>query len=88
MQNDDRYFRTSSFGISVFLLAKNIELADIDKISNSKRATFVFVNCPDLQDLLQAFNYGKDDDLSVMVDVRRVLLATRQLKEKLYQDTF
>lgn len=85
---NERYFRTSSFPTAVFLFASKIELANIDKISNPKRATFVFVNCPELEDLLQAFNYGQENDPSVMVDVRKVLLATRQLKEKLYQDNF
>lgn len=85
---NDRYFRTSSFPTAVFLFANKIELANIDKISNPKRASFVFVNHPELEELLQAFNYGKENDPSVMIDARKMIIATRQIKEKLYQDTF
>lgn len=85
---NDRYFRSSSFNTAVFLFSKGMKLADIDKISNSKRATFVFVERPDREELLHAFDYGKDGDPSVMVDARKLILATRQLKEKLYADRF
>ena len=85
---NDRYFRSSSFNTAVFLFSKGMKLADIDKISNSKRATFVFVEQPDREELLHAFDYGKDGDPAVMVDARKLMLATRQLKEKLYADRF
>ena len=86
--SDDRYFRTSSFYTAVFLFTNGMDISGIDKLSNPKRATFVFANHPDMEDLLQAFNYGKENDPSVMVDARKMITATRQLKEKLYQDTF
>lgn len=85
---NDRYFRTSSFQCSCFLFAKGMELADIDKISNPKRSTFVFLDSPERPELLQAFDYGKEGDPTVMVDARKMMLATRQLKEKLYADRF
>lgn len=85
---NDRYFKTSSFPVAVFLFANKMELTNIDKASNPKRASFVFVNRPELEKLLQAFNYGKENDPSVMVDARKMIMATRQLKERLYQDTF
>ncbi len=65
-----------------------MELADIDKISNPKRSTFVFLDSPERPELLQAFDYGKEGDPTVMVDARKMMLATRQLKEKLYADRF
>ena len=85
---DDRYFRTSSFQCGSFLFAKGMALADIDKISNPKRANFVFVDTPEREDLLQAFNYGKEGDPMVMVDARKLMTATKALKEKLYEDNF
>ncbi len=87
--SDDRYFKTSSWNTALFLFVKGeMELADIDKTSNPKRATFVFLDRPERSDLLRAFDYGKDDDPAVMVDARKMMLATRQLKEKLYADHF
>lgn len=85
---DDRYFKTSSFQLALFLFVKKMELANIDKTENSKRATFVFVDCPEREDLLQAFTYGKENDSSVMVDARTLITATKTLKEKLYQGVF
>jgi hypothetical protein len=88
MSNDDRYFQTTNFYQAVFLFAKGVELVNVDKTINARRATFVFVNCPEIEELLQAFDYGKENDPSVMVDVRKIAVATRTLKEKLYQDQF
>ena len=85
---NDKYFKTSSFQLALFLFVKKMELANIDKITDSKRATFVFVDCPEREALLQAFNYGKEDDSSVMVDARKFIIATKSLKEKLYQGSF
>jgi hypothetical protein len=85
---DERYFKTSSFQLALFLFVKKMELANIDRITDSKRATFVFIDCPEREDLLQAFNYGKEDDSSVMVDARKFITATKNLKEKLYQGVF
>lgn len=86
---DERYFRTSSWNTALFLFVKGeMELADIDKISNPKRATFIFLDRPNREELLHAFEYGKEGDPTVMVDARKMILATRQLKEKLYADRF
>lgn len=85
---NDRYFRTSSFNTAGFLFAKGMELANIDRTTDSKRASFVFVDSPDREDLLHVFNYAKENDQSVMVDARKFIAATRALKEKLYQDSF
>lgn len=85
---DDRYFRLQSFYQAAFLFAKGMELANVDRVSNSQRATFVFVDSPEREDLMQSFSYGKEDDPTALVDARKLITAIRTLKEKLYQDTF
>ncbi len=86
--NQNRYFKTSNFYIAVFLFSKEMELANIDKISNSKRAQFVFVDSPERESLLNSFNYSKENSEEVMVDARKFITSIKALKEKLYQDTF
>jgi hypothetical protein len=85
---DDRYFRLQSFYQAAFLFAKGMELANVDRVSNSQRATFVFVDSPEREDLMQSFSYGKEDDPATLVDARKLITAIRTLKEKLYQDKF
>lgn len=84
----DSYFRLQSFYQAAFLFSKGMELTSIDRISNSRRATFVFIDSPDREDLLQSFSYGKEDDPLALVDARKLITAIRTLKEKLYQDAF
>lgn len=84
MKNDN-YFRITNFYQAAFLFAKGMELVNIDRISNQKRATFVFLDSPDREDLMESFNFGKEDGL-VLVDARKLIAAIRALKEKLYQD--
>lgn len=81
----ERYFRISSFYPAAFLLAKGAELVNVDKISDTKRANFVFAEPMFCEELLHAFNYGKENDEMVMVDARKMAVATKTLKEKLYQ---
>ncbi len=87
MQND-RYFRLQSFYQAAFLFAKGMELANVDKVSNSQRQTFVFVDSPEREGLIQKFINGKEGDPEALVDARKLITAIRTLKEKLYQDSF
>lgn len=83
--SNERYFRTSSFYAAAFLYAKDQILVNIDKVSDVKRAQFVFLNSSELQLILQSFNYAKEDSPDVMVDARKYMTAIKMLKDKLYQ---
>lgn len=85
---DDRYFRTSSFYVAAFLFAKGLELVSIDNTSDKKRSEFVFLDTPERELLLQSFNFGKENSMEVMVDVRKFVTAIKMLKDKLYQQRF
>lgn len=82
---NDRYLRISSFYPAAFLLAKGAGLVNIDKISDPKRAVFVFAEPLACEELLHAFNFGKEDEQMVLVDSRKMATAIKTLKEKLYQ---
>jgi len=86
--NIERYFRTNNFNLAVFLFTKGINLANIDRLDNQKRATFVFVESPQTEELIHEFDYAKENDGIVMVDARKLIYATKQLKDKLYQSNY
>ena len=86
--NRDRYYRTTNFYVAVFLFAKGLELVNIDKITDPKRAQFVFKDTPDREDLVENFNFAKEDAPEVIVDARKFVAAIKNLKDKLFQDRF
>lgn len=86
-KNQDRYFRTTSFYTAVFLFAKGLELVNIDS-TDSKRCQFVFLDTPQREEFLEAFNFGKENNHEVMIDARKFVMAIKMLKDKLYQDRF
>lgn len=85
---DDRYFRTSSFYLAAFLFCNGLDLVNIDKTANPKRASFVFRDSPEREFLVENFKFGKENLNPVMVDARKLIVSIKALKEKLYQDTF
>lgn len=83
--NEDKYFRTINFYLSTFLFCKSIELVNIDR-TDPKRSEFVFINTPELEALVDAFNFAKENSPAVMVDARKFVVAIKSLKDKLYQE--
>lgn len=81
----DRYFRTSSFYISCFLLAKNQVLVNVDK-TDPRKAVFVFLDSPEREFLVHSFNFATENASEVMIDVRIFVTAIKQLKGALFQD--
>jgi alpha-D-ribose 1-methylphosphonate 5-triphosphate synthase subunit PhnH len=84
----DKYFKTTNFYLASFLFAKGLELVNIDKITDSKRAFFVFIDSPEREIYLEAFNFGKENHPETIVDSRKLIVAIKNMKEKLYQDNF
>jgi hypothetical protein len=85
--NNDKYYRTSSFYLASFLFAKGIELTNLDK-TNPRKCIFVFVNSPETESLVEFFNFAKDESSEILVDARKFIMATKLLKDKLHQEEF
>lgn len=85
---DDRYFRISSLYPAAFLFAKGMELVSVDKITNPRKAQFVFRNHPNCENWINAFHFGKEDSSEVMVDGRKFTNSIKALKDQLYQESF
>lgn len=86
--NRDRYFRCTNFYVAVFVFAKGLELVNIERQAESKRAQFVFRDTPDREDLIESFNFAKEDSPEAMIDARKFVTSIKTLKDKLYQDRF
>lgn len=84
----DRYFRISSFYVAAFLFTKGLELVNVDKITDQKRAQFIFRDTPERELFLESYNFSKEDAPEAMVDARKFVMAVKMLKDKLYQDKF
>lgn len=84
---DDRYFRLTSFYTAAFLFAKGMELVNIDR-TEPKRSQFVFKDSPEREILLQQFNFAPEDSPDSLVDARKFVMAIKMLKDKLYQERF
>jgi hypothetical protein len=83
--SDDRYFKTSNFYTAVYLYAKDCELINIDKTADPKRVQFVFINNPEVEILVNIFNFAKDNDPDLQVNSRSFITAIKNLKTLLYQ---
>lgn len=84
----DRYFRITGFYPAAFLFSKGMELVNIDKTTNPKRARFVFRNPERCEELLHLFDFAQEDSQETVVDARKLVSAIKTLKEKLYQNKF
>ena len=80
----NRYFRTTNFYAACFLFSQGLELVGISK-DNPKKCEFVFVDTPERELLLSAFNFGKENSSEMMIDFRKAVISIKTLKDKLYQ---
>lgn len=80
----NKYYRTANFYAACYLFSRGLELVGINK-DNPRKCEFVFIDTPERELLLGAFNFGKKNDPGVMMDARTLILAIKTLKDKLYQ---
>lgn len=84
--SDDRYYHTNSLNLAAFLYAKGFELVGIDKITNPRRAEFIFANSLELEITAHEFNFAKDTSTEILISARTLFSAIKQLKTILHQD--
>ena len=74
---DDRYYRIANFYTAAFLFTKGLTLVNIDKVTDPKRAYFVFLDTPEREKLLDNFNFAKEDSQEANIDVRKFIMAIK-----------
>lgn len=82
----DKYFRTHNFYLATFLFTKGMVLANVDRITDKSKASFVFIDDPSREELVNDFNYSEEGGEVTMVDARKLIYSIRTLKDKLYQN--
>lgn len=84
---DGEKFKTTDFYLSVFLIIQDQTLQDITSKPNSDKKFFVFEKSSRLKELVESFYFADDKNEALMVSIREVIPAIRQLKDKLYNPT-
>lgn len=79
----DKYFYVTNFYLAAFLFVKDLELTNIDR-ADQKRSQFIFVDTPQREKLVEAFNFAREDDPTILVDARKLITSIKMLKDKLY----
>ena len=82
-KDKNRYFRSSSFPLAVFLFTKGEQIAGINPTENPNKKEFAFVKTDRLDELVEIFKFGENDDPELLVPIRLVEQARRQLLDRL-----
>lgn len=83
MRRDERYFRTSSLPLSIFLYSKGQQIAGIDFVSNSSKKEFAFVFSSCLEELVEKYKFGERIDPDLLVPVHLYERARNELLDRL-----
>lgn len=71
MEKDNRYYRTSSFPLACFLFAKGQQIAGVNPTEEMSKKSFAFVNNSlHLEELIDKYKFGQEDDPDLMVSAR------------------
>jgi len=74
-------FTTSEYYLAVTLLALKEELIDIERISNSKRAFFIFKESSTIRKQIENFRQGK-----ILIEPQTLFMQHKLLKSRLYSN--
>lgn len=81
--NQNRYYKSSSFPLVVFLFCKSEQVAGINPTDNPSKKEFSFVLTPRLEELVDLYKFGDRNDPELLVPVHFYEQARRELLDKL-----
>ena len=81
--NGDRYFRTTSLPLAIFLYTKSQQIAGVELASNSTKKEFAFVLIPYLEELVDKYKFGDRNDPDLLVPVHLYERARNELLDRL-----
>jgi hypothetical protein len=79
----DRYFRTTSLPLAIYLYTKDQQVAGVDSISGNGKKEFAFVSTSRLEELVQKYKFGERSDPELLVPVHLYELARNELLDRL-----
>jgi hypothetical protein len=83
MENSDRYFRTTSLPLAIYLYSKNQQIAGINNTPHSTRKEFAFALSPYLEELVDLYKFGERTDPGLTVPVHLYERARDELLDRL-----
>jgi len=78
-------FHTEDFYLTAFLITNGLQLINIDR-TNPRRCQFVFKDTSKRESLVQSYNFAVPDSKKILVDARKLVVAIKDLKTKLYSE--
>lgn len=81
--NRDRYFRTTSLSLAIYLYVKNQQIAGINDVSETDKKEFAFVSSPYLEELVELYKFGGRADPDLLVPVHLYERARNELLDRL-----
>ena len=85
MENEDTYFRSSSFNLVVFLFTKGAKIAGISPTSSSDKQEFVLMKTDRLMELINKYKWSGHEDSELLVPVHLYEQSRRELLDRLKQ---
>lgn len=83
--DNDKYYSSTNFYLSCYLITKGMMLVNITLSADSKRCNFIFRDTTLREQLVQDFSFAQPNSHEAMVDARAFISAIKTLKERMYQ---
>jgi hypothetical protein len=81
--NRNRYFRSASFPLVIYLYVKQQQITSIDLTDDPGRKNFVFLKTDRLDELVNLYKFGDRDDPDLLIEVHAYEQARRDLLDRL-----
>jgi hypothetical protein len=79
----DRYYRTNSLSLAIYLYVKNQQIAGINEVMHSEKKEFAFVLSEQLEKLIELYKFGERTDSDLLVPVHLYERARTELLDRL-----
>ncbi len=80
---EDRYFKSSSFPLVVFLFTKGEQIAGVNQTSDPSKKEFALVFSPRLEELVDLYKFGDRNDPELGIQVHTYEHARKELLDRL-----
>lgn len=85
MNDRDRYHRTTSLTLAIFLYVKDQQIVGIDRISDSGKKEIAFLKSPYLEELVNKYKFGERNDADLLVPVHKYEQARNELLDRIME---
>jgi hypothetical protein len=76
---EDRYYKTSSFNLAVFLYTNDQQISGVNPTNDGGRRDFVFTRTNYLDELIDLYKFGNKKDDRLLVNIHKLEWARQEL---------